>query len=1068
MVNSYRQALYLGITKHLARNALHINMWLSIWVVSKLKAPLLTHSAPTHSSNDSTLSPICMQRPSTPTAFLFLLFFGAITPVFTQEISQDTLMALEYRTLYQQNEASQFTTVIQQGEAFLKNLIAPDTNSFHYGNLLMIVGTARYNYGSQLDSTLEYLQQALRIFTRLDHVRMADVYERIGQFHFYYTGDYQQAEDFYQKAEAVHLKQSVIDRSKLCSVYMNLGFVYTVLASYERAWATYKKALDIQQDAYDSGNLNNALGDFYYQQSLYAQGLIYFSKAEIDFKKHYGETSTSPNIGAVYANKGNCYMHTGDYTKAINYYSRALQIFERDLSSDSPNILRLKTYMGFCYADFGQFDRATELLQPLSQGDFAQDKGLQISILNKMAYCYAKQAKTSDFNLTMLQLTALLADNPYSSPLEEATAIRTIGVNYSLAKNYPKSLLYFQRSLDTIEAHIQEPVKMRNYLFMDLGYLYYNLRQIDASIFYFEKAINTLNLPEDKTTLEYYYNAYGLSLSKYQEFLNIADTVSLDRAIELMEASVAVILNLRNVYVEQADKQFLNSDGNEVFEKLIEMLLQKNRLSPDAKLIKRCLWLSEQNKNTMLLENIVANNVGEAVMLADSIRLVNLSIHRLSQRIKEAEHADSLHQINYLRAQYLAVNQIRDQLIAQMNAPNSRNFEILFQSNTITVDVIQRQLLAPDQCLLEYFVGDSSLYLFVVRPDTFVVQEVKRDFPLEDWIEGLRQGIYGYYTADRANRTDSLQAATRQQYIQYAPKLYEKLIAPVAQWLPEKVVIVPDGPLGYVPFDALLPETPQDENDFKAYPYLLKKYQFSYTYSATLLRDMRDKKHHHEPSKPFAAFAPFYDGDTSLLAGMYAYDDLMRKDLQPLVFSGPEVAAASKLMRGETFAGSAATEKNFTDIAGNYRILHLATHGRADNRVGDYAFLAFSEIKDSIENELLYVKDLYNLELNADLVVLSACETGIGKLQRGEGIISLARAFAYAGAKSIVTTLWEVNDKSTSELMRYFYRELRRGKDKDEALRLARLRLLKESSVRNSHPFFWAAFVPVGDMRKIK
>jgi len=89
-------------------------------------------------------------------------------------------------------------------------------------------------------------------------------------------------------------------------------------------------------------------------------------------------------------------------------------------------------------------------------------------------------------------------------------------------------------------------------------------------------------------------------------------------------------------------------------------------------------------------------------------------------------------------------------------------------------------------------------------------------------------------------------------------------------------------------------------------------------------------------------------------------------------------------------------------------------------------------------------------------------------LQRGEGIISLARAFAYAGAKSIVTSLWSVNDKSTSELMRFFYRELRRGKDKDEALRLARLRFLKESSVKNSHPFFWAAFVPVGDMRGVK
>jgi CHAT domain-containing protein len=170
-------------------------------------------------------------------------------------------------------------------------------------------------------------------------------------------------------------------------------------------------------------------------------------------------------------------------------------------------------------------------------------------------------------------------------------------------------------------------------------------------------------------------------------------------------------------------------------------------------------------------------------------------------------------------------------------------------------------------------------------------------------------------------------------------------------------------------------------------------------------------------------------------------------------------------MNGDIVAGRAATEEKFCSVADRYRIIHLSTHGKADNRVGDYAFIAFAEVPDSLENELLFVRELYNLSLNADLVVLSACETGTGKLQRGEGIISVARAFAYAGAKSIVTSLWEVNDQSTAELTRYFYRELRMGADKDEALRKARLRYIREASVRQAHPFFWAAFQCVGDTR---
>ncbi len=140
--------------------------------------------------------------------------------------------------------------------------------------------------------------------------------------------------------------------------------------------------------------------------------------------------------------------------------------------------------------------------------------------------------------------------------------------------------------------------------------------------------------------------------------------------------------------------------------------------------------------------------------------------------------------------------------------------------------------------------------------------------------------------------------------------------------------------------------------------------------------------------------------------------------------------------------------------------------------MGDYSYLAFAEVKDSIENELLYVRDLYNLQLNADLVVLSACETAQGELQRGEGIISLARAFAYAGAKSIVTTLWVVDDAASKDLMKEFYLQLRKGKakknTKDAALQAAKLKLVDGKDAVRKHPFFWAGFIAVGDMSAIK
>jgi len=157
--------------------------------------------------------------------------------------------------------------------------------------------------------------------------------------------------------------------------------------------------------------------------------------------------------------------------------------------------------------------------------------------------------------------------------------------------------------------------------------------------------------------------------------------------------------------------------------------------------------------------------------------------------------------------------------------------------------------------------------------------------------------------------------------------------------------------------------------------------------------------------------------------------------------------------------------QNFLSDANQYRILHLATHGKADDRVGDYCFLAFTKTSNSLEN-LLYVRDLYNMRLHAEMVVLSACETGLGELQQGEGILSLSRGFVYAGTKSIVGTLWSVNDRPTQEIMTFFYSNLKQGMEKDKALRQAKLSYLESSSP--SAPFNWAAFTAIGDMRAIE
>ena len=188
----------------------------------------------------------------------------------------------------------------------------------------------------------------------------------------------------------------------------------------------------------------------------------------------------------------------------------------------------------------------------------------------------------------------------------------------------------------------------------------------------------------------------------------------------------------------------------------------------------------------------------------------------------------------------------------------------------------------------------------------------------------------------------------------------------------------------------------------------------------------------------------------------------------PLPGAKKEVEVLSREFDGAFFFGAAAHERNFKNQIGNYGILHLAMHGYADDENPDYSGLRFTEVRDTIEDDTLFTYELYNMAINAHLAVLSACETGFGKAQRGEGIMSLARGFQYAGVQSIIMSLWKTNDLSSSFIMNEFYEELVHGSAKDEALRKAKLKFLQQTDEIRANPAYWAAYSAMGDMRPLK
>ncbi len=430
----------------------------------------------------------------------------------------------------------------------------------------------------------------------------------------------------------------------------------------------------------------------------------------------------------------------------------------------------------------------------------------------------------------------------------------------------------------------------------------------------------------------------------------------------------------------------------------------------------------------------------------------------------QAQADPSQQQARYQR--FAALRHEYAALVQQFEKEYPAYYRLKYDVSVLDLNTAQQNLLQPGEAILEYFLGDEHLYLLDIRANACSFHQLERGPDLEQRIQALREGIYGYYTSP-----ETLQEADygrlAQQYTEQAYALYQICFAPYLSQpgLPFSLTIIPDGMLGYVPFSALLTQKVSQPTQFKTHPYLLEDHKIAYSYSVSMMAEMQQDRPRAAEQKVLA-FAPVFEGDALALRGI---KPPALPPLAALPYTRQEVAAIADILPSTTFLAEMATRDRFLALAPKYSLLHLATHGILNDKDPDRSFLAFYAPSDQPQLLPLYVRDLYALPLQSELVVLSACETGIGQLSRGEGLLSMARGFSYAGAKSLITTLWSIPDgAANSGLLPTFYTLLRDGQDKALALRGAQLEQVHTAFTENlAHPFYWAAFTPVGNMEPL-
>lgn len=882
------------------------------------------------------------------------------------------------------------------------------------------------------------------------------------------------AETYIAKGEA-QLKEPVIALSLL---YKNIGRAYYPQQQFKLALKAMEKALKIREEidpkdaelARDYGNVG------------IISGITDRSQKAIKYLEEAIKINNNANVLiTLLITLANNQRSLGNYNEALENINEAILLDTNKEYEDQTSMAKAKVLFalekykeGFKFAkkaiklfkekeDFINYRISIGMLSNayLNYSGINDDKSLIDSALHYADLSY--QVSVDNFeegSLDQLASTLTLASLYIeTNQLDKANTLLNKVKDLSSLKDYPIQEQAFYETSAKLAIKQGDYDKALKYTQQQLIVLiedYKNEDPYDLPDLEMAKKAFSLDNLTDALAIKarYFYNYYK---SEKQ------DKKLLEAGLANIELYDQVVAHLRSQL--SGDKYRWGDITLDAYENAIEICLALSEATGDAQYQEKAFYYAEKSKSLSLLESFqnskAKNTSGLPIEELEKAQELELDISDLEQEIFQLEQKKEKDQskLDALKKERFAKIQDRDAFIERLEKEYPKYYEMKYGSSFMTVADVQK-LLEEDQAFLEYFVGDDGVYVFKVTASNLEVFSLGKLPNLSKDVMDFRSSIYGYYlySSDRSEQTYGKYAT---EYAGYAFALYEKLIKPIGA-LPKRLIIIPAGPLGNMPFEPLLTKAPDDPKQFKMHAYLIKDHMISYCYSATLLREMKNRQHKEVKGK-YLAFAPkFGESSESIIRGE-------RFALAPLAFNTTEVEKISEFLGfGTVLKGDEATEAAFKEKGGDYKVIHFATHGMANDEHPDFSLLAFTEIPDSIENEFLYVRDLYNMELNADMVVLSACETGLGEMRKAEGVISLARGFSYAGAKSIFTTLWSVNDQATYRIVEGFYKQLKAGKTKDEALHLAKVDFIESSNNLTAHPFLWSPYVLVGDMSPIE
>ena len=559
-----------------------------------------------------------------------------------------------------------------------------------------------------------------------------------------------------------------------------------------------------------------------------------------------------------------------------------------------------------------------------------------------------------------------------------------------------------------------------------------------------------------------------------------ADTLALKQSLSMFEVAQQLVDSLRTGIGFEKDKFSFIKKVHTLYEPALSTAFTLWEQTHHPQYLRSAFTFMEKSRGNVLLEGVQENKAIQYAQLDPALLEQEKSLkiqmgyweRRIFQYQQQHPQAENSPEFQSWLSKRFAIQQSYDSLKAALREKHPVYFQHKYDVSIPDMEMLQRETLQAQQGFVEYFSGKEHLYIFYLDRDTSYLRQIPLELPMHHLV---KQYVQSLSTPPASQSTRAIRASSLPTipYETIAHQLSQLLISPLSHdTLPRKLILVPDGILAYVPFDALLSKAVPDslQDKFTFYPYLFLQHEISYAYSATLWEKMRKRARDPRHNSMLLVSQTFsQDSSDSRGEKAMAGTDSLRFDF--LKYVNEEIRGIRKIFAGLSLKNRQADKATVLEKMDRYAALHFTTHGVIDDRESGYSYLALADaVPDTSSLGKLFVSDLYAQQIHAAMVVLSACNMGIGDLHRGEGIISMARGFAYAGAGSIVSTLWNVNDESTAFIMQRFYTHLAAGLPKDEALNLAKNDYLSSDKVGHDirHPYFWAAYIPIGDMSPLK